>query len=314
MNAVSIKGLKKQYGAVCALDGLNLEVAEGSVFGFLGPNGAGKTTTIRILTGLARASAGHAWVAGVEVGKGDGQLSRRIGHLPEEPAFYTWMTPEEYLDHIGCIFGVPASARKARTKELLKLVGLADARKRRIGGFSRGMRQRLGLAQALVNHPEVIFLDEPVSALDPAGRRDVLELITFLKGEATIFMSTHILADVERVCDTIGIINHGKMVTAERQASLMDKYVLPVFEVEGVPGAEAAVKTWEGKLVEFPWFEAGKVTDHTARIQVRDLEAARSGLLDSIRQEGLAINRFEAARPSLEEIFLKLVSVKESIV
>jgi hypothetical protein len=104
------------------------------------------------------------------------------------------------------------------------------------------------------------------------------------------------------------------MVTAERQASLMDKYVLPVFEVEGVPGAEAAVKTWEGKLVEFPWFEAGKVTDHTARIQVRDLEAARSGLLDSIRQEGLAINRFEAARPSLEEIFLKLVSVKESIV
>jgi ABC-type lipopolysaccharide export system ATPase subunit len=164
MNAVSIKGLKKQYGAVCALDGLNLEVAEGSVFGFLGPNGAGKTTTIRILTGLARASAGHAWVAGVEVGKGDGQLSRRIGHLPEEPAFYTWMTPEEYLDHIGCIFGVPASARKARTKELLKLVGLADARKRRIGGFSRGMRQRLGLAQALVNHPEVIFLDEPVSA------------------------------------------------------------------------------------------------------------------------------------------------------
>jgi ABC-2 type transport system ATP-binding protein len=308
MNAVRIEGLKKTFGSFHALDGIDLIVAPGSVFGFLGPNGAGKTTTIRILNGLARASEGHAWVAGVEVGKGNGQLARRIGHLPEEPAFYSWMTPTEFLDYIGRIFGLTAAERKARTKELLELVGLAEAGKRRIGGFSRGMRQRLGLAQALVNHPRVIFLDEPVSALDPAGRRDVLELITRLKGETTVFMSTHILADVERVCDTIGIINHGKMVTAARREELMDQYVLPVFEVEGIPGAESDLQAWEEKLNRFPWFEAGNVSAHTARVQVKDLEAARFGLLDSIRQAGLSIDRFEAVRPSLEDVFLKLVA------
>jgi ABC-2 type transport system ATP-binding protein len=308
MNAIRIEGLKKTFGSFHALDGLDLNVAPGTVFGFLGPNGAGKTTTIRILTGLARANAGHAWVAGVEVGKDDCQLGRCIGHLPEEPAFYTWMTPQEFLDYVGRIFGLTAARRKTRTKELLDLVGLAEAGKRHIGGFSRGMRQRLGLAQALVNHPQVIFLDEPVSALDPAGRRDVLELITRLKGETTVFMSTHILADVERVCDMIGIINHGKLVTAARRDELMDQYVLPVFEVEGVPGAESAIQTWEEKLKKFPWFESGNVNAHTARVQVKDLELARFGLLDSIRQAGLVIDRFEAVRPSLEDVFLKLVS------
>jgi ABC-2 type transport system ATP-binding protein len=308
MNAVRIEGLKKTFGSFHALDGLDLNVAPGTVFGFLGPNGAGKTTTIRILTGLARASTGHAWVAGVDVGKGDGQLERCIGHLPEEPAFYSWMTPIEFLDYVGRIFGLTAAQRKARTKELLELVGLAEAGKRRIGGFSRGMRQRLGLAQALVNHPQVIFLDEPVSALDPAGRRDVLELITRLKGETTVFMSTHILADVERVCDTIGIINHGKMVIAAGREELMDQYVLPVFEVEGIPGAESDLQAWEEKLNRFPWFESGNVSAHTVRVQVKDLGSARFGLLDSIRQAGLAIDRFEAVRPSLEDVFLKLVA------
>ena len=308
MNAIRIEGLKKTFGSFQALDGLDLEVAPGIVFGFLGPNGAGKTTTIRILTGLAHASAGHAWVAGVEVGKGDDHLARSIGHLPEEPTFYSWMTALEFLDYVGHIFGMRTAQCKARTKELLELVGLAESGKRRIGGFSRGMRQRLGLAQALVNRPKVIFLDEPASALDPAGRRDVLELITRLKGETTVFMSTHILADVERVCDMIGIINHGKLVTAAPREALMDQYVLPVFEVEGIPGAESAVRSWEEGLKKFPWYEFGNISAHTARVQVKDLEAARMGLLDSIRQAGLTIDRFEAVRPSLEDVFLKLVT------
>jgi ABC-2 type transport system ATP-binding protein len=313
MNAISITELEKYYGDFRALDGLNLEVESGIVFGFLGPNGAGKTTTIRILTGLAHASAGSAHVAGVNVSRGDGQLARRIGYLPEEPAFYSWMTPAEFLDHVGRIFGLSSARRKVRTQELLELVGLSEAGKRRIVGFSRGMRQRLGLAQALVNHPEVIFLDEPVSALDPAGRRDVLELITRLKGEATVFMSTHILADVERVCDRIGIINQGKMITSARREELMDQYVLPIFEVEGVPGTESAMRAWQEKLDAFPWFESGTVKDHTARILVKDLEAARFGLLEAIRQSSLAIDRFEAVRPSLEDVFLKLVGEKEDL-
>jgi ABC-2 type transport system ATP-binding protein len=308
MNAIQIEGLNKKFGNFHALDNMDLDVESGSVFGFLGPNGAGKTTTIRILTGLASATSGRACVAGVEVGKGDDQLARSIGHLPEEPAFYSWMTPVEFLDYIGRIFGLKPSRRKFRTQELLQLVGLSDAKNRRIGGFSRGMRQRLGLAQALVNRPKIIFLDEPVSALDPAGRRDVLELITCLKGETTVFMSTHILADVERVCDTIGIINHGRMVTTARCDTLMDQYVLPIFEVEGVPGSESAVRAWEQTLPQYPWFESMNVNSHTARVQVKDLEAARLGLLDSIRQADLRIDRFEAVRPSLEDVFLKLVT------
>lgn len=313
MSAITITGLEKHYGDFRALDGLNLDVESGIVFGFLGPNGAGKTTTIRILTGLAHATAGSASVAGVDVGKGDGQLARRIGHLPEEPAFYPWMTPVEFLDHVARIFELSSNERTTRTQELLELVGLTDAGRRRIGGFSRGMRQRLGLAQALVNRPEVIFLDEPVSALDPAGRRDVLELITRLKGESTVFMSTHILADVERVCDRIGVINHGKLVTAARRDELMEQYVQPIFEVEGVPGTEMAVQAWQEKLTKFSWFESGNISGHTARILVKDLEAARFDLLESIRQEDLAIDRFEVVRPSLEDVFLKLVDEKEDL-
>lgn len=313
MNSIRVEGLHKHFGQVHALDGLDLEIAPGTVFGFLGPNGAGKTTTIRILTGLAHPDAGNAWVAGVEVGREDGRLASRIGHLPEEPAFYTWMTPVEYLDYVGRLFGIPSAQRKARTRELLDLAGLAEAGMRRIGGFSRGMRQRLGLAQALVNHPEVIFLDEPASALDPAGRRDVLELISRLKGEATIFMSTHILADVERVCDTIGIINKGRMVKVDRQDALMDEYVLPIFEVEGLPGTEASMKDWIESLRQYPWMDTVNMTNHTARIHVKDLEVARLSLLDSIVQCGLAIDRFEAVRPSLEDVFFRLVGEKEKV-
>jgi ABC-2 type transport system ATP-binding protein len=292
---------------VSALCGLDLEVDADSVFGFLGPNGAGKTTTIRILTGLAHPTAGRARVAGVEVGAENERLARAIGHLPEEPAFYPWMSPVEFLDYVGRLFGLPGAERRSRTQELLGLVGLTGDAKRRIGGFSRGMRQRLGIAQALVNRPKVIFLDEPASALDPAGRRDVLELISALKGQATVFMSSHILADVARVCDTVGIIDGGRMLTVAPLDALMDRYALPVFEVEGLPGGDAEVMAWTTELAGLPWVDSVSVEAHTARIHVRDLEKARFGLLASISSAGLAINRFEAARPSLEDIFLKLV-------
>ena len=143
MSSVHVEALKKYYGAVHALDGLNLEVAPGTVFGFLGPNGAGKTTTLRILTGLAQPTSGKAQVAGMDILKDRRKLSRCIGHLPEEPAFYTWMTPREFLDYLGRLYGLSASARKARTRELLALVRMEDVSRRRIAGFSRGMRQRL---------------------------------------------------------------------------------------------------------------------------------------------------------------------------
>ncbi|MGC9335021.1 MAG: ABC transporter ATP-binding protein, partial [Anaerolineae bacterium] len=163
MTAIRIEGLAKRFGKVRALTGLSLAVEVGSVYGFLGPNGAGKTTTIRILTGLARADAGRAWVDGVEVTADPRQVSRHIGYLPQDPSFYPWMTAREFIDYVGRVFGLSASERAARTEELLELAGLAESADRRIGGFSGGMGQRLGIAQALVNRPPVLLLDEPVS-------------------------------------------------------------------------------------------------------------------------------------------------------
>ncbi len=232
MVAVRTEELHKVFGEFTALDGLNLSVEEGTIFGFLGPNGAGKTTTIRILTGLAHSTSGKAWVMGKEVTSNGRDISRQIGFLPEEPAFYKWMTPPEFLDYVGRIFGLPATERSTRIKELLVVAGLEEAAKRKIGGFSRGMRQRLALAQALMNRPKVLFLDEPASALDPLGRKEVLDFIEQLRGQCTVFMSTHILADVERVCDTVGIINRGKLVTEAPREELLAQYAVPALEVE----------------------------------------------------------------------------------
>ncbi len=306
MTAILIENLQKVYGAVRALDGLNLQVEEGTIFGFLGPNGAGKSTTIRLLTGLARPSGGRAWVAGVETGTSR-SLAARIGYLPEEPAFYIWMTPLEFLDHVGRLFGSRDSDRKARIKELLEQVGLSDVRKRRIGGFSHGMRQRLGLAQAMYNHPEVLFLDEPVSALDPAGRKEVLDLIGQMRQQATVFMSTHILADVERVCDAVGIIDHGKLVVEARQDDLVARYTVPAFNLECETGSEESFKTWCESLRPLEWISSVVLNRSNAHIVVNDLVFARQNLLALVAASGVPIRRYEIVTPSLEDIFLRLV-------
>ncbi|MDD5369498.1 MAG: ABC transporter ATP-binding protein [Anaerolineaceae bacterium] len=310
MTAIRIEDLKKQYGQVKALDGLTLSVEPGTVFGFLGPNGAGKTTTLRLLTGLAQPTSGKAWVAGIDIADRHG-LAEIIGYLPEEPAFYPWMTPFEFLDYVARVFGLPTRERKSQVRELLEQVGLADVSKRRIGGFSRGMRQRLGLAQALVNRPLVLLMDEPVSALDPAGRKEVLELIVRLRGSCTVFMSTHILADVERVCDTVGIINHGRLVTEARQADLLARYTTQAFEVEVEPAAADALKTWCESLHSLAWIRKVDLDGVSARVLVNDLDTARSSLLPLVFQSGLPVRRYEVVTPSLEDIFLRLVSQEE---
>ena len=307
MTAIQIENLQKYYGQVHALDGLSLQVQAGSVFGFLGPNGAGKSTTIRLLTGLAQPSGGQAWVAGVEVSHSQ-QVAARIGYLPEEPAFYNWMTPPEFLDHVARLFRFKTADRKNRTRELLEQVGLSEVSKRRIGGFSRGMRQRLGLAQAMYNHPEVLFLDEPVSALDPAGRKEILDLIRQLRQQSTVFMSTHILADVERVCDTVGIINRGRLVVEARQDELLARYTLPAFELECDPGLEESFKTWCDALATTGWASSVVVNGSTARVIVTDVAQARQALLARVVEAGLALRRYEIVTPSLEDIFLRLVN------
>ena len=305
MDTIKVEKLVKTYGKVKALDGLDLHVEAGSVFGFLGPNGAGKTTTMRILTGLARPTSGQAWVAGVDLSTDGRVLARRIGYLPEEPAFYGWMSPREYLDYLGRLYGLQAKIRSERVEELLTLVNLGDSGRRRIAGFSRGMRQRLGIAAALVNQPDVLLLDEPASALDPAGRKEVLDLIGNLRGKCTVLMSTHILADVERVCDVIGIMAKGKLVVQAPRQELLDQVVTPVFEieVEDVHG----LQTWAVEGRKLPWVASIEFNGPVGRVVVKDLSVAKHELLPGLLKAGLVLNRYEELKPSLEDVFLRLV-------
>ena len=308
MEAIETKALSKRYGDVLALDGLDLTVKEGSVFGFLGPNGAGKTTTVKLLTGLSQPTSGRAWVAGEEVTPRAVSFRSKIGYLPDVPGFYGWMTGREFLLFTGELFGLPPSENGKHSDELLELVDLRKAGKRKVGGYSRGMRQRLGIAQALVNRPRVLFLDEPTSALDPVGRREVLELISRLKEESTIFMSTHILSDVERVCDTLGIIDQGRLVTVASVEELRRRYAPSVIELQFDEDAAPILPLLEGQ----PWLEkVESVLSNglpTIRIKARDVVIAKTEVPRLVAQSGLPLLRYEVKMPSLEDIFVELVS------
>jgi ABC-2 type transport system ATP-binding protein len=307
--AIHCESLSKTFGQVVALQDLNLAVGAGTVFGFLGPNGAGKTTTIRLLLGLARPTRGQAWVAGHEV-TADAKAPRRlVGYLPEVPSFYAWMTGAEFLDYVGRLFELAGSERRKRVEELLDVAGLQEASRRRIGGYSRGMRQRLGLAQALINHPSVLILDEPASALDPQGRRDVLTLIERLRERATVFMSTHILSDVERVCDRVAIIDQGRLVVEADREELQTRYAPPVFELawEGRDNEGAQVTNLVRLLEGVPWVSQVERGNRSLRVHVSDRLRAQRELLALVVQSGLLLSRYELVRPALEDVFLRLV-------
>jgi len=307
--AIRCEGLSKSYGQIVALQGLDLAVEAGTVFGFLGPNGAGKTTTIRLLVGLARPTAGRAWVAGHEATADAKALRQLVGYLPEELAFYAWMTGVEFLDYVARLFGLARGERKERVAELLELVGLQAAGRRRIGGYSRGMRQRLGLAQALINRPQVLILDEPASALDPQGRRDVLTLIERLRERTTVFMSTHILSDVERVCDRVAVLDRGRLVVEAGREELQHRYAPPVVELAWETGDNDLAQVMDLlRLLEgVPWVRQVERQERALRVHVDDRTQARRELLSLVVQSGLLLSRYELVRPTLEDVFLRLV-------
>ena len=308
MTAIDVRGLSKHYGTIKALDNLNLEVPENAVFGFLGPNGAGKTTTIKLLTGFAHPTAGKAWVAGEKVGDGNLGLQAKIGLLPDVPAFYDWMTGRDFMQFVGELHSLTPDDIKKRTDELLELVELKKAGNRRVGGYSRGMRQRLGIAQALINHPKVLFLDEPTSALDPIGRREVLKLILRLKENTTIFMSSHILSDIERVCSMVGIIDKGKLITVSTVEALQKKYARSVFEMEFMEDATQFVES----LKKIPWLTEPAITvdSGTPQLKVRalDIDRARKELPRLVGESGLTLTRYELSLPSIEDIFVEILT------
>jgi len=214
---IGVENLVKRYDGHTVLDGINFTVEEGDLFGFLGPNGAGKTTTIRILTAVLRADSGNIVIDGYDVCSEPLAVRKTINALPESNGYYEWMTAREYLEFFSVLYEAGGPRQEIGT--LLEAVGLRDKGKNPIRTFSRGMKQRLGIARALINKPKVLFLDEPTNGLDPAGRRDVLDLLMALNRERgmTLFLSTHLLDDVERLCNRIAIINYGKIV---REGSL----------------------------------------------------------------------------------------------
>ncbi len=305
-SAIRCEGLTRHYGDVIALQDLNLSVPYGSIFGFLGRNGAGKTTSMRLLVGLGHPTAGRAWIAGVETTNADSRAREKFGYLPQDPAFYSWMTPREYLDYAGRLFAMPAADRKARIEEMLELVGLQDAARRKIGGFSGGMHQRLGIAQALLHRPPVLLLDEPTSSLDPAGRYEVLDLLDRLRGDVTVFFSTHILADVERICDTIAIIHKGQLLLVAGRDELRERYPLntAVLELDAAspPWAEGFVAALQAQ----PWITGVTQEEAVLRVVVNDVAHGKQALLPLVLQQGVILTRYEWVRPTLEEIFLKV--------
>ena len=208
---LEINDLEKSFGDKKVLKGVNLKIPQRKVFGFVGKNGAGKTTTMKMVLGLMTPNKGEIFVNGERVTYGNNKTNRYIGYLPDVPEYYSFMTPREYLRFCGEITDMKKDDIKTRSEELLKLVGLGDE-KHRIKGFSRGMKQRLGIAQALLNKPKLLICDEPTSALDPVGRKEILDILVSAKEETTILFSTHILSDVEHICDEMALLNDGRII------------------------------------------------------------------------------------------------------
>jgi ABC-2 type transport system ATP-binding protein len=305
--AIEARGLTKRFGAILALDRLDLVVPQGTTFGLLGPNGAGKTTTIRILAGLARPTAGNAFVARVEVGLDVPELRRQIGYLDQDPRFYGWMKGRELLDLVGRLHGLAGLELRSHVAEMLERTGLTAAAERRIGGYSGGMRQRLGIAQALLHRPQILLLDEPVSSLDPEGRRDLLELIAGLRGEATVVFSTHVLSDVERICDRVAILDRGRRVTEGPLDELLAAHARPIYRLVPAPGQDGLIAALVDRLQAASWTTDVTSSAGLIRVTVFDPEAAARETLPLVVAAGVVLESFERARPTLEDVFLELV-------
>jgi ABC-2 type transport system ATP-binding protein len=304
---IRTRGLRKRYGTHEALAGLDLEVAPGRVVGFLGPNGAGKTTTLKILLGLAAPSDGTAELFGRDVRERSFELRRRVGFLAQEPRFYPYLTARETLALVARLYGLGSAAEERRRIDAtLQEVGIADLADRRVGGFSGGERQRLGLAQAALHEPDLLILDEPAASLDPMGRRDVLTILKRLEGRATVFFSTHILDDVQRIADEVAIVDRGRLRSQGRLSELLqgDGTTVTV-ELRGDPTA------LRERVRAAPWTAAleAEQDDGVERWTVR-LQRARAGrelLRLAAEDEAIELLSYRVSAASLEDVFVQVI-------
>ncbi len=306
MNILEVNGVKKSFGTQTILDGVSFHVPEHSVFGFLGQNGAGKTTTMKIVLGLLQADQGAVMVNGERVTYGQTKTNRYIGYLPDVPEYYGYMKPTEYLGLCGEITGMKKSECKLKTDELLNLVGLEKANKK-IAGFSRGMKQRLGIAQALLNEPKLLICDEPTSALDPIGRKEILDILYKVKDKTTVVFSTHILSDVERICDTVALIHQGKIQMQGDLATIKANHKREGLEIEFANSEDLKRFQMEAKNLVNAYKEK---EDNPLAIEINgsNMDKMPKVALQILAQNEIVPVKFMCLEPTLEDLFMEIVN------
>jgi len=327
---IETHNLRKMYGDTVAVDSLTLSVGAGEVFGFLGPNGAGKTTTVKMLLGLVEPTSGEARL--LDHRPGDPAIMGRVGFLPEQFRFPSWLTAADFLDVHGRLYGLPAAERRARIPRLLARVGLADRARSKLGEYSKGMMQRVGLAQALLNDPALVFLDEPTSGLDPLGRREVRDLIHELRAAGvTVFLNSHFLSEVEVTCDRVAIVKRGRVVRIGTLAELTRQTTEVEIRAAGLsPKLVTGLASWgqirneqiaNGKLQEAgdnPEATAIRSTQYAIRnndVVRLTLTLANEDVLpeiaDYLVQGGARIYALAPQRISLEDLFMRVMEEEE---
>ncbi|KZE44086.1 ABC transporter ATP-binding protein [Brevibacillus parabrevis] len=304
MRVIECDGLTKEYKDHKALKNVTFSIDNIGCIGFLGGNGAGKTTTIRVLTGLAAPTAGKVKVVGYDVVTERNKVTSEVGYCPQIPAFYNYMTAVEWMHWVGKLYGLDKHTIAQRTDELLELCGINEARNRPISGYSGGMKQRLGIAQALIHNPKLLVLDEPVSALDPMGRHDVLLLIEKLKRHMTVFMSTHILDDVERIADHIVIIKDGTVLLSSSLEELRASHVEPLIEFKLDQEDIDLAHVLDGLAWVKEWSQDGGVY----KVFANDMPQAKARLPHIVLESGGTLAYYRLSALTLQDIFLKVVN------
>ena len=305
---IHTENLSRSFGEVHALKSLDLRVPPKSIFAFLGPNGAGKTTTIKLLLGLLKPTRGGGKILGMDILRDSVDIRARIGYLPQDARFYEHMTARQTLEYAaGFFYAGPQSAINKRVDEMIELVGLEGKADRPIKGFSGGERQRLGIAQAEVNYPDLLILDEPAANLDPQGRRDVLEVMSRIRKHATIFYCTHILDDAQRVSDQVSIVNEGELITQTSIEELLAGTGDLVYSVSLKGNAERAYS----QVTQQSWVSKIEVSQNgggtTWQVSVTDEAAAEDQLMGLLVSNGLKVSNFSRKEQNMEDVFLNII-------
>ncbi|MGP4079638.1 ATP-binding cassette domain-containing protein [Pseudalkalibacillus sp. R45] len=300
MSMITVRNLNKQFDGKHVVKNVDFKLNPGMCVALLGPNGAGKTTTLRMLSGLIRPTSGSIMFEGLDDTK---DIRRHIGYLPQYPAFHEWMTGKEFLIYVGQLAYLPKTSASSKADELLKIVGISDAATQRIKKYSGGMRQRLGIAQALIHEPKLLMLDEPVSALDPIGRREVLTLMEKLKEHTTLLFSTHILNDAEEISDELLVMHHGEILEAGSIHEVRAKHQVDKIDLCFGDSTDRYSETF----TQLDSVERVEMNKECLHVFVSNLDEGRKEILEIVKNQGLPLTKFELARTTLEDMFMKVV-------